>query len=184
MRAMRAFGVVLLTVAGLAGVPARAADPAGFDILTLRLYMPVAEVLERLHAQGIKDSAMWLSPPECQVTQLNFCAVGISMRARDGTLLIQFADAPSGSHRRVVYRIVYTIEAGGPANAATIRESAIGYYGPPSSPGTTAWCARINPDTGLCPADRPRLRVEPAPEAAALVTLSDDGLPARVRGGG
>lgn len=172
-RAVLLFAAVLMTLPGRA---AHAADPSRFDVLSLRLHMSAAEALERLHAQGIPDARMQLSPPGCVAAQAASCVGAISARTRDGQLLIEFAAAANGA--RSVVRIGYTIVARGPSDAAAIRADAIDRYGRPSSPGTTTWCARLDVASGTCPANQPLLRVAPTPRAAALITLSDGSLPA------
>ena len=163
---------------------ANAADPTRFDILSLRLYMSVPEVLERLRAQGIADAAVRLGPEGCPMAHAELCAGTISARTRDGQLLLQLAAAPGRGGARIVYRIAYTIVGRGPVDTDALRADAIDRYGSPTSPTTTTWCARLDPLTGTCPADQPLLRIEPAPHAAALVTLSDETIPARKPPGG
>jgi len=176
MRSLRAvlLSAVLMTLPGLL---AHAADPARFDILSLLLRMSAPEALERLRAQGIPDARVQLSPSGCTVAQAALCANAISARTRDGHLLIQLSAAPEAGGARVVTRIAYTIVARGPSDTAAIRADAIDRYGTPTSLSTTTWCARLDLATGTCPANRPLLRVEPAPQAAALITLSDGSVP-------
>jgi hypothetical protein len=49
---------------------------------------------------------------------------------------------------------------------------------------TTTWCARLDQATGRCPADQKLLRIEPAPKATSLVTLSGTLLPTGWSAGG
>jgi len=184
---MPSLRTILLSAAALMtlqGQVARAADPAGFDILSLRLHMSAPEALERLRAQGIADAKVQLSPPGCMAAQAAHCASAISARTRDGQMLIEFTDAANGAGQPIVMRIAYTIVARGSVDAATIRADAIDRYGPPSSLSTATWCGRVDLTTGTCPANQPLLRVEPAPEGAALIILSDGSLAARNPPGG
>jgi hypothetical protein len=177
---MRSLRAVLLSAAALMTVPgalALADDPARFDILSLQLRMTAPEAPVRLRAQGIPDARVLLSPPGCLVPQAAVCAGAISARTRDGRMLIQFTVAPDAGGARVVARIAYTIVARGPSDTAAIRAGAIDRYGTPTSPSTTTWCPRLDLATGTCPANQPLLRVEPAPQAAALITLSDGSVP-------
>jgi hypothetical protein len=185
---MRQTLAVLLSATVILGwsPPARATDPTTLDVLTLRLYSSPSEVLQLLRAQGINEAKMWITPPECPANAPDACATAISAFIRDGRILVQFTDAPvtdtlGGSRRRIAYRIAYTIIARGPTDTALVRGDAIDHYGPPSSISTTAWCAELDAATATCPADRPVLRLAPTPGAAALMTLSDDGLTAQVR---
>ena len=184
---MRSPRVVLLSATVLMALPgllAHAADPARFDILSLQLRMSAPEALDRLRAQGIRDARVQLSPSGCLAAQAALCADAISARTGDGHLLIQFKGAPEGGGARVVARIAYTIVARGPSDTAAIRADAIDRYGTPTSPSTTTWCARLDLATGTCPTNQPLLRVEPAPQAAALITLSDGSVPDGVPAGG
>jgi hypothetical protein len=177
---MRLFRAVLLSAGVLMTLPgllAHAADPARFDILSLQLRMSAPEALERLRAQGIPDARVQLSPAGCAAAEAALCAEAISARTGDGHMLIQFSAAPGVGGARVVARIAYTIVARGPSDTAAIRADAIDRYGTPTSPSTTTWCARLDLATGTCPANQPLLRVEPAPQAAALITLSDGSVP-------
>ena len=180
---MRQTLAVLLSATVIVGLyqPAHATDPTALDILTLRLYLSPSEVLQLLRAQGINEAKMWITPPACPATAPDACTNAIAAFIRDGRILVQFTDAPGGGGRRVVYRIAYTIIARGPTDTALVRGDAIDHYGPPSSISTTAWCAELDAATATCPADRPALRLAPTPGAAALMTLSDDGLTAQVR---
>ena len=179
MRSRRAILLSAAVLMTLPGVPAHAADPARFDILSLQLHMSAPEALERLRAQGIPDARVQLDPSGCVVAQAALCASTISARTRDGKMLIQFTPASDDGGARVVARIAYTIVARGPSDTAAIRGDAIDRYGTPSSPSTTTWCARLDLATGTCPANQPLLRVEPAPQAAALITLSDGSVTSR-----
>jgi hypothetical protein len=184
---MRSFRDILLSAAALMtlhGEVARAADPARFDILSLRLHMSAPEALERLRAQGISDAKVQLSPPGCMAAQAAHCASGISARTRDGLMLIEFTNTPGSAGQQVITRIAYTIAVRGSVDAATIRADAIDRYGTPSSLSTTTWCGRVDLTTGTCPANQPLMRVEPAAEGAALIILSDGSLAARDPPGG
>jgi hypothetical protein len=179
MRTLRSILLSATALMTLHSQTARAADPARFDILSLQLHMSAPEALERLRAQGIPDARVQLSPPGCVAAQAAHCASAISARTRDGQMLIQFTAAANGAGQPIVARIAYTIVARGPSDTATIRADAIDRYGTPSSLSTTTWCARVDLATGTCPANQPLLRVEPAPKAAGLITLSDGSLPDR-----
>lgn len=174
---MRDLRAALLAIAALcASDPPRAADAWDYDILSLRLGMSGTEVLARLAAQGITGPALRLNPADCGTGQADLCLQTINARTRDGQMLIQFTRASNTPERQIVYRIAYTIIGRGPADAATLRADAIDRYGTPTSLSTTTWCPRLDISTGLCPAGQPRLHIEPAPKAAALVTLSDDAM--------
>ena len=156
--------------------PPCAADPAGYDILTLRLAMPAFEVIQRLAAQGITGSAIQLLPADCTAARADTCAQTLRAHTRDGRLVIRFTRAPNGPERALVYRIAYTITGRGPADAETLRADAIDRYGRPTSVATTTWCPTLDIATGLCPPGQPRLHIEPAPGAAGCLTLTDEAL--------
>jgi hypothetical protein len=174
---MRALRAALLAIAAFcAAGRAHAANPSSYDIISLRLGMSGTEVLARLAAQGITGPALRPDPVDCGAAQADLCLQTINAHTRDGQMLIQFTRAPDAPERQIVYRIAYTIIGRGPADAATLRADAIDRYGTPTSLSTTTWCPRLDIATGLCPAGQPRLHIEPAPKAAALVTLSDDAM--------
>jgi hypothetical protein len=159
--------------------PANGADPARYDILSLRLAMSPAQVLARLRGQGIPERAVHILPPDCTINADAACVGTIVAPTRDGTLRIDFTAPAAAPGRPIAYRIAYVITARGPSDIDILRADAIDRYGAPTSPATSTWCARLDLGSGTCPDDQPLLRIEPVPHAAAMLTLSDKSLSQR-----
>jgi hypothetical protein len=178
MRAVRAILVSVTALMSLHGPIAHAAGPVRLEILSLHPGMTAPEVLTQLHKQGIGDTSIKEHRQACVSTQAGSCIATIDARTLDGRLSIALVEAAAGAPaaQDIVYRIDYRITGRGAGDAGALRAAAIDWYGRPTSVTTTAWCGRLDLATGACATGQPILRVEAVPDAAALLSLSDESL--------
>jgi hypothetical protein len=178
MRPVRAVLLFTTALMGLYGPSARASGPVRLEILSLHPGMTAPEALAQLHSQGIDGAAIVEHRQACTPAQAGSCLATIDARTRDGRLRIVLVEAApeAPAAQDVVFRIDYRITGRGAGDAGAVRAAAIDWYGRPTSVATTAWCGRLDIATGACAAGQPILRVEAVPDAAALLTLSDESL--------
>jgi hypothetical protein len=136
---MRGAASIVATAVALAAAPANAFDPAGADIIGLRLGMPEAAIVATIRDQGFavsRDQGALLA------------------RTRDGRLMIDVAGAQGA------WRIRYVFTGHGPGEPEKIEAAIVDRFGPPDQARPMAWCQAVGRD-GLCPAHAPSLRFLP-----------------------
>jgi hypothetical protein len=123
--------------------PAQAFDPLGTEILTLRLGMTEAKVVDRLTYQG------WQIARTGQCAARN-CPDPIRAPTKDGVLLVDFGTGG------VVRRVTYTLAARSPEEAALVRAAVVAHFGQPSIEAPLSWCQSPALDRHCSP-NQPRL---------------------------
>jgi hypothetical protein len=151
--------------------PALAFDPMSVDILTFRLGMTEAAVMQHLHAQGIDGPNIGRLDNVC--APADACPPIVFGRTRDGVLT--FAFTRDAADQFVTGRIVYRLPARRAGEPAAIQGATLDRYGPPNGAKPLSWC--WIPDADRCPADRPRLSLERGPGTMHVLVLSDGVTP-------
>jgi hypothetical protein len=151
---------------------ALALEPMTVDILTFRLGMTEAAVVQHLHEQGIDGPDIGRLDDICAPG--DSCAPVLIGRTRDGALT--FAFTRDAADRFVTGQIVYRLPARRTGEPAAIQSATFDRYGPPNGVKPMSWCR--TPDTDRrCPADRPRLSLERGPGTMLVLTLGDGVTP-------
>ena len=151
---------------------ALAFEPMTVDILTFRLGMTEAAVMQHLRAQGIDGPDIGRLDVIC--TAGDICAPVLIGRTRDGALT--FAFTRDATDQFVAGRIVYRLPARRAGEPAAIQGATLDRYGPPNGVRPMSWCR--TPDTDRrCPADRPRLSLERGPGTMLILILGDGVTP-------
>lgn len=155
---------------------AGAFDPAGIDILRLRLGMSEADVVEVLAAQGNVGPGFQRGLRACSEEPAASCLASIAARTKDGMLTIRFSEA-SDTGQPLVMSIEYRLDGKGQNEPGMIRAAVLERFGQPSSMQPLAWCQRPGP-AGLCLPEQARLTFDPLPNGASILLLSA-GMPPR-----
>lgn len=136
---MRGSASVAVAAVVLAVAPANAFDPAGAEIIGLRLGMPEAAIIATLREQGFT---------------LHQVPGTLLVRTPDGQLTVDFAP-PQGA-----WQIRYVFSGHGPGEPEKIEAAIIDRFGPPDQARPMAWCQAVGRD-GLCPIQAPSLSFLP-----------------------
>ncbi len=153
---MRQMILVLAAMATLAATPARSFDPAGADIIGLRLGMTEPDVAGQLTRQGF---AVTRAPGS------------IAANTMDGHL------TASISPERGVTDIRYVFFGRGAGAPAKIREAIMVRFGDPDQADPPAWCREKSQD-GTCPATDALLSFLPGSLTLRLTAAADKSAPA------
>lgn len=148
---MRSLAVVVTLVVVLAATAGQAFDPAGVDIIGLRLGMPEAEIVTTLQRQGFAVA---------------HDHGALTARTRDGQLSIDLSEA------QAVRLIRYTFSGNGVGEALKIRTSVLDRFGRPDQADPMVWCRAVGRN-GVCPEDQASLTFLPA----TLTLVLRAGLP-------
>ena len=136
---MRRTILTMAAMAALAATPALSFDPAGADIIGLRLGMTEPEVADRLMSQGFT------------VTRAPGAVMANTM---DGRLTAAITP------ERGVTDIRYVFHGRGAGAPAKIREAIMIRFGDPDQATPPTWCRSVGPDN-TCPANEASLTFWP-----------------------
>ncbi|WP_428537184.1 hypothetical protein [Rhodopila sp.] len=150
---MRRMRRAILLAAGLTAGPACAFDPAGVDIIGLRLGMQIPEVVSCLGRQGYKP---------------NLTPTVITANTLDGRLKVMV------SAERGVTEVRYVFRGHGAGELAFIPESVRARFGDPDQAKPPTWCRAVSPD-GTCPDGEPSLTFLPETLTLILRAQADSG---------
>ncbi|WP_428490279.1 hypothetical protein [Rhodopila sp.] len=150
---MRRMRWAILLAAALRAAPVHAFDPAGVDIIGLRLGMQAPEVIACLGRQGYKP---------------NLTPTVITANTMDGRLQVIL------SAERGVTEVRYVFRGHGAGELALIPESVRARFGDPDQTKPPTWCRAVSSD-GTCPGAEPSLTFLPESLTLILRGQADSG---------
>ena len=150
---MRRMRWAILLAAALSAGPVHAFDPAGVDIIGLRLGMQAPEVVSCLGRQGYRP---------------NLTPTMITANTLDGRLKVIL------SAERGVTEVRYVFRGHGAGELALIPESVRARFGNPDQAKPPTWCRALSSD-GTCPVGEPSLTFLPESLTLILRGQADSG---------
>jgi len=146
-----------VALTGFVATAGHALNPAGLDIIGLRLGMTEPQVVAVLQRQGAQAGRIVRRDSRCG--NHPGCDVTITAPTIDGAVSISLS-TPNNGGGPVVKQISYKLNDRAIGEAEKIRSSMVDRFGTPDQARPMTWCLRLA-SNGSCPADEPSLNYSP-----------------------